>query len=69
MVQYLPRHACADSQTEFIRPFTDNKELNDTLALFEMPVVSYSTIESDGYGTFLTSAPLTTQLSTTWTQS
>ncbi|QRV73760.1 dipeptidyl aminopeptidase [Ceratobasidium sp. AG-Ba] len=28
---------------------TDNQELNDTSALFEMPVITRSTIESDGY--------------------
>ncbi|KAF9814328.1 hypothetical protein IEO21_05171 [Rhodonia placenta] len=32
---------------EFV--LTENPQLNDTLAQFEMPVVSYSTIESDGY--------------------
>lgn len=43
--------ASDDTQTsglEFV--LTENPQLNDTLAQFEMPVVSYSTIESDGYG-------------------
>jgi hypothetical protein len=30
---------------------TDNQGLNDTSALFQMPVITRSTIESDGYGT------------------
>ena len=36
---------------DFIRPFTENGALNDTLLQYELPVVSYSTIESGGYGT------------------
>ena len=29
---------------------TDNKALNETSGLFQMPIITRSTIESDGYG-------------------
>lgn len=32
---------------------TENPQLNDTLAQYELPIVTHSTIESDGYGTHL----------------
>ena len=50
ILQYTDVMACID----FIRPFTENGALNDTLLQYELPVVSYSTIESDGYGTSIT---------------
>lgn len=31
---------------------TENPQLNDTLSHYEMPVVAYTTIDSDGYGVF-----------------
>ena len=34
----------------FTHEFTDNKDLNVTLAQYEFPVVVHTTIESDGYG-------------------
>lgn len=40
------------SSTGFDYPFTDNLALNQTLAQYELPVVTHSTIESDGYGTY-----------------
>jgi hypothetical protein len=43
---------------EYVRPFTENSALNNTLLQYELPVVSYTTIESDGYGKFSTSEPL-----------
>ncbi|KAG9097073.1 hypothetical protein FRC07_010837, partial [Ceratobasidium sp. 392] len=38
---------------------TDNKELNETSALFQMPVIARSIIESDGYGPMGTECHLT----------
>lgn len=29
---------------------TENPQLNETLAQYELPIVTHSTIESDGYG-------------------
>ncbi|KAI0091440.1 dipeptidyl aminopeptidase [Irpex rosettiformis] len=37
------------SDSAFVRPFTENSALNNTLLQYELPVVIYSTIESDGY--------------------
>ncbi|KAI0339697.1 dipeptidyl aminopeptidase [Trametopsis cervina] len=37
------------SEHDFVRPFTENSALNKTLLQYELPVVSHSTIDSDGY--------------------
>lgn len=36
----------------FDYPFTENSALNATLAQYELPVVSHTTIENDGYGAY-----------------
>lgn len=36
---------------EFDYVLTENPQVNETLSQYELPIVTHSTIESDGYGT------------------
>lgn len=42
------------SKQDFNYVLTDNTRLNNTIAEFETPIITYSTIDSDGYGQYST---------------
>ena len=51
----LTIHSCdapvADERpAEFDYVLSENPQLNETLAQYELPIVTHSTIENDGYG-------------------